>query len=390
MTTTLREVIAALEATYPPSRAEAWDAVGLVCGELSQPVRSALLAVDPVDTVVDEAIELGVDVLVVHHPLLLRGVHSVAAHTPKGRVLHRLIRAGIALYAAHTNADAARGGVNDALAELVGLTATRPLSPGDSEAQLTLACYVPEDHLEAVLDAAAAAGAGVIGDYRRCGWSSTGTGTYEAGPDTRPAIGRAGEHTSAPEVKLEMVLPTAAASGVLDAVRAAHPYEEPALHLLTHHRQDAQWGIGRVGELPEPLTLRDLAQRLADRLPRTAQGVRVSGPAEASVRTVALCSGAGDSLLAAARASGADVYLTADLRHHPASEARAAREDGLPYLIDLSHWASEWPWLPRCAKLFPSEVQVNISTRCTDPWTFQVNSAPLSPSGAEFTSGGST
>ncbi len=372
----LGEVLDVLDAAYPPAYAEPWDAVGLVCGDREQPVRRALLAVDPVDSVVDEAIEVGADLLWVHHPLLLRPVHSVSADSAKGRVLQRLIRAQIALVTAHTNADAAPGGSNDALADLIGLTHTRPLQPG-VEQRLSLVCYVPEAHLEQVLDAAAGAGAGTIGEYRRCGWSTTGTGTYEAGEQTQPMIGRPGERTATGEARLEMVLPAGRAEQVAQAVRAVHPYEEPALHLYGHHPAPAGWGIGRVGTLPEPLTLHQLAQHLAGQLPPTAQGVRVSGPADAQVTRVALCSGSGDSLFEAARASGAEVYITADLRHHPASEAREHRRDGLPYLVDLSHWASEWPLLTRAAQLLRPLLgadAVTVSSRCSDPWTFQIPS----------------
>ncbi len=264
---TVGAVIETLETAYPPGTAESWDRVGLVCGDPAEHVTTVLLAVDPVEEVVAEAERLGADLIVVHHPLLLRGVHSVATDTPKGRVVHRLIRSGIALYCAHTNADSARGGVNEALAELLGLADLTPLQPAES------------------------------------GDSST--------------------------------------------------------------------GIGRVGRLRVPATLQELAHRLAEVLPPTAHGVRVSGPLEAPVARVALCGGAGDSLFGEVRASGADVYVTADLRHHPASEARAHRVDGRPYLLDLSHWASEWPWLPRCADLLRATwpaLDVHVSRRCTDPW----------------------
>lgn len=374
---TVGDLVDVLDAAYPPSTAQSWDAVGLVCGDRSDPVGSVLLAVDPVTTVVDEAIERGVDLLVVHHPLLLRGVHSVAADTAKGRVLHRLIRSGIALYVAHTNADAAHQGVNEALADLIGLSDTAPLEPGRGPDGLTLVCYVPADALDRVIDAAAAAGAGVIGDYRRCGWSVTGHGTFEAGLTTNPTIGAAGDRSTVPEAKVEMVLPAVKAAAVTEAVRAVHPYEEPALHLLTRHRAEADTGIGRVGDLTDAITLHDLASRLADVLPPTAHGVRVSGPPQALVGRVALCGGAGDSLFGPVRAARADVYITADLRHHPASEAREHRPDGRPYLVDLSHWASEWPWLPRCAELLGTILEpaaITVSTRCTDPWTFRLPS----------------
>ncbi len=212
----LSDVIATIEGHYDPAWAEPWDAVGLVCGEPDQPVERVMLAVDPVATTVGEAIEWGADLLVTHHPLLLRPVSSVAATTPKGRLIHRLITAGVALYTAHTNADVADPGVSDALARAVGLTGRlRPLAPAADEP-------------------------------RR--------------------------------------------------------------------------GLGRVGSLDRPLSLREFAARAVAGLPATAAGIRVAGDPDRTIRSVAVSGGAGDSLLVAARAAAVDVFLTADLRHHPASE----------------------------------------------------------------------
>ncbi|WP_067832194.1 Nif3-like dinuclear metal center hexameric protein [Actinomadura kijaniata] len=262
----LSQVIAALEELYPPSWAESWDAVGLVCGDPDQAVQRVLFAVDPVAAVIDEALEWGADLLVTHHPLLLRPVNGVPATTPKGRTVHRLIRGGTALYTAHTNADVASPGVSDALARAVGLTgALHPLSPS---------------------------------------------------PD------------------------------------------------------DPGRGLGRVGTLPAPLTLREFTAKAAAGLPATAWGVRSAGDPDRTVRTVAVCGGSGDSLLAAARASGADVYLTADLRHHPASEF--LEQDG-PALLDAAHWATEWPWLADAERALRAAVpadtlQTRVSTLVTDAW----------------------
>ena len=270
---TVADVVAALEAAYPPELAESWDAVGLVCGDPAEPVRRALVCVDPVEATVDEAIETGAQLLVAHHPLLLRGVHGVPADTPKGRVVHRLIRAGIALYCAHTNADSADPGVSDALAEAIGLTVTGPLDP------------------------------------------------------KRP---------------------------------------DP----------DCRVGIGRIGELPEPEPFSAFVRRVADALPATAWGVRGAGDPDRTIRTVAVCGGAGDSLLDAAARAGVDAYVTADLRHHPAGE-HLARGDvpgrRVPALVDVAHWASEWPWCRQAASVVRAacggNVEVLVSTRRTDPWT---------------------
>lgn len=268
MTATVRDVVAALEAAYPPALAESWDAVGLICGDPAEPVRRVLVAVDPVTETVAEALERDAQVLVTHHPLMLRGVHGVPADDPKGGLVHRLVRAGVALFCAHTNADAADPGVSDALALALGLRVTGPLS-------------------------------------------------------TRPV-------------------------------------EQPLS--LT--------GLGRTCELPRPESLRAFTGRVRDALPETAWGVRAAGDPERSVRAVAVCGGAGDSLLGAASAAGVDVFVTADLRHHPASEHLAA---GGPALVDVAHWASEQPWCEQAAAVVSAAlggtVNVHVSYRRTDPWT---------------------
>jgi dinuclear metal center YbgI/SA1388 family protein len=275
---TLREVIAAIEEMHPLEWAQSWDAVGLVCGDPDAPVRTIHLAVDPTTEVVEQAIAAGADLLITHHPLLLRPVNSVGATTFKGGVVHRAIRAGLAIYVAHTNADAGAPGVSDALARVLDLDDLVPLEP----------------------------------------------------------------------------LP-------------GHP----------------ELGIGRVGTLKSPERLGDFAARVAEALPETEQGVRVAGDTDALVRRVAVCGGSGDSLFDEVRASGADVYVTADLRHHPASELRerAEFEDGRPYLVDVAHWASEWPWLAGCADRLVvalaeqgRTVDAHVSTTRSDPWTLRVPS----------------
>jgi len=278
----LRDTIQILDELYPPGSAEGWDAVGLVAGDPAQEVRRVLFAVDPVAGVVAEAEQWGADLLVTHHPLLLRAVHSVAATTFKGSLVHRLVRSGIALHVAHTNADSAHGGVAEALAVAIGVRDLRPLVPAD------------------------------------------------------PAV--------------------VGADGT---------------------------GLGRVGSLDAPVSLRDFARRVAGALPATAHGVRVAGDLDATVRTVAVVGGAGDSVLDEVRGADVDVYVTADLRHHPASEARerAEFEGRGPALVDVSHFASEWPWLARAAQALRSAaarrgatVETHVSTLCTDPWSARFDS----------------
>ncbi|MFI9817285.1 Nif3-like dinuclear metal center hexameric protein [Saccharothrix variisporea] len=368
--TTLGDVLAALERAYPPATAESWDAVGLVCGDRSEPVSRVLFCVDADKSTVDEAVEVGAQLLVAHHPLLLRGVTGVPADDPKGALVHRLIRSGVALYTAHTNADAANPGVSDALAQAIGLQVTGPLTPNPGRELDVLTTYVPVPDAGKVLDALHAAGAGAIGDYRDTAWTVDGTGQFRPVEGANPAIGSVGELERVPETRIELVLDRRLRADVVKALRAAHPYEEVAFNLNEVPALPSDTGIGRIGVLPEPEPLRVFAQRVADALPPTEWGVRAAGDPERPIRTVAVCGGAGDSYLSAATRAGVDAYVTSDLRHHPAGEHVAG---GGPALVDVAHWAGEWPWCGQAAGVvraaFGGTVDVLVSTRRTDPWT---------------------
>lgn len=377
-TPTLGAVVALLQRRYDPRTAERWDRVGLVCGDPDEPVEQVLFAVDPVDVVVTEAITDGAGLLVTHHPLFLSAVHGVAADTAKGRIVHRLVRAGIGLLTAHTNADNARPGVSDAIAAALGLSDARPLEPLDAEPEPLdkHVVFVPVDATEALIDALAGAGAGEIGDYDRAAFSAPGTGTFRPLAGAHPSIGRVGRVERVAESMLQMVAPRRRRAQVVAALRAAHPYEEPAFDVIELAPVPSGLGAGRVGELAEPMTLRAFGELVSRTLPRTAHGVRVAGDPDSVVHRVALCGGAGDSLLGAAAGSGADVYLTSDLRHHRASEHLEA---GGCALVDVAHWAAEWMWLAPAARLLEQDaaaaglvLTTTVSTTVTDPWTFHV------------------
>lgn len=392
---TLADVIALLERRYPPEHAEAWDAVGTVCGDPAQPVAKVAFAIDATRAVVDEALSWGADLLVTHHPLFLRPVHSVAATTFKGDVVHRLIRGGCGLHAVHTNADAAREGVPQALAEAIGLVDTSPLVPLPAEPLDKHVVFVPQADAEALVDALADAGAGDLGHYSRCAWTTTGTGTFIPGEHADPAIGDLGAVSRVTEARVEMVAPRHRRDAVVSAMRQAHPYEEPAFDVLELASSPGGIGHGRVGRLPAPMALRAFAERVAQVLPPTAQGVRVAGDVDGLVTRVAVVAGSGDSFFDAVRAAGVDAYVTGDLRHHPALEARerarfeaardgSAPDDGRPFLVDVAHTAGEWPWLARVAALLAEDclaqhgttVETRVSTLSTDPWTTRIPSDP--------------
>lgn len=272
--TTLADLRAVAEEFWPAATAESWDRVGLVSGSADAPLRRVLLAVDAVAATVDEAIERRADALLTHHPLLLRGIHTVAEDTAKGALLARLIRGGCALLAAHTNADQPEGGVSAVIAERLGLIGAEAIVPAD-------------------------------------------------GP-------RPGE----------------------------------------------VFGIGRVGDLAAPVPLREFAERVAEILPATASGVRVAGDPDRLVGRIALLGGAGDSLLDHPAVRSADVYLTSDLRHHPAQESlEQSLASGGPALVDVAHWASESLWLAGAAERLSERlpgVEFRVSRLRTDPWTFAV------------------
>jgi dinuclear metal center YbgI/SA1388 family protein len=362
---TLQEVVEACDQLYPPALAEPWDAVGLVCGDPSATVRRVLLAVDPTPEVAAEAVAGGHDLLLTHHPLLLGGVTSVAASTPKGRVLHDLVRAGCGLLVAHTNADRAREGVSDALADLFGLRETEPLVR-EPEPVEKLVVFVPVEDADRLRTAIAEAGAGEIGQYDSCSWSTEGEGRFRPLPGASPAVGEVGRLEKVPEVRVETVVPRACREQVLQALRDAHPYETPAYDVVPLADLPGDTGLGRVGDLPEPMTFGELVERAAAVLPPTAWGVRGAGDPSLVVRRLAVCGGSGDSAIGAAAASGAQAFLTADLKHHRTSE----RPPGLA-LVDAAHWATEQPWLTTAARALARVVEVEtcVSALRTDPWT---------------------
>lgn len=379
----LRDVTGLLDEMYPQAWAADWDAVGLVCGDPDQEVRRVMFAVDPVPAVVEEALAWGADLIVVHHPLLLTPVSSVAADSPKGRTLHRLVREGCALFTAHTNADAPGDGVNESLALALGIVDPAVIAPegdGDASARVDkIVTFAPHEDAGRIRDAMTAAGAGRIGDYDSCTFTVAGEGRFRPLDGATPAVGRVGEVEVVAESRIEAVVPRDRRDAVVAALRAVHPYEEPAydvLELVTPPQGRPARGHGRIGRLAEPTTLRGFAEQVRRALPESPHGVRVAGDPDRPVETVAVTSGAGDFLLDTVLGTGADVYLTSDLRHHRAGEFL---EHGGPSLVDVAHWSAEWTWLPVVERKLLERlaergdtVDTHVSTTCTDPWTFRL------------------
>ncbi|BBZ29203.1 GTP cyclohydrolase 1 type 2 [Mycolicibacterium madagascariense] len=371
MSARLSDVIGVLEAAYPPHLAADWDSVGLVCGDASESVDSVTIVVDATAATVAETPERGL--LLSHHPLLLRGVDSVAAHTAKGAIVHGLIRRGSALFTAHTNADSAAPGVSDALAEALGLVVEGVLSPADAGEHLDKwAVFVPPEYAKPVREAMFDAGAGHIGDYAHCSWSVAGSGQFLPLDGASPAIGTVGSVEHVAEDRIEMVAPAGRRGAVLAALRAAHPYEEPAFDVLALAPLPSDVGIGRICALPARETLSQFVSRVSRGLPATSWGVRAAGDPDAVIGRVAVCGGAGDSLLHTVASAGVDAYVTADLRHHPADEHLRVSDVAL---VDVAHWASEYPWCHQAGALlsaqFGDALDVRVSQIRTDPWNLE-------------------
>jgi dinuclear metal center YbgI/SA1388 family protein len=375
---TVGDCIAALDAAYDPSWAEEWDAVGLTAGAPSDEVSRVHFAVDPTEEVAREAVAAGAQLLVTHHPLFLRGVHGIAETSPAGRVVTTLVRGGCALFTAHTNADVARPGVSDALADVLGLAETLPVRPLNSPGELLdkLVVFVPTGDRAALLDALAAAGAGQIGDYDRCAWWAPGTGTFRPLGGASPAIGAVGTVEQVAEDRLEMVYARHRRAAVVAALRATHPYEEPAFDLVelapTPIPGPDAGGLGRVGDLAVAVRLDAFVARVNAALPKTAWGVRSTGDPGQLISRVAVCGGAGGELAGPAAALGAQVLVTSDARHHYTLDGVAAY--GIA-IVDAAHWATEHPWLHSAAAILsaglPATVEsltTHVSDLVTDPW----------------------
>lgn len=334
----VRDLASALERWAPPGSALSYDNVGLQVGDPDREVQNALVALDLTPAVVDEAEALGADLIITHHPLIFKPLKRLVPTDLVSGLALRLARAGIAYYAIHTNLDAAPGGVSFALADQLGLEDLRFLDPMQ-ESLRKLVTFVPESHAEAVHLAMAASGAGRIGDYEACAFSSRGTGFFRPGADSDPHTGTPGELSSAEEVRLEVEVAQWDVGRVVRALKSAHPYEEVAYDVYPVEQPASRVGLGAVGVLPETEPLADFLARVADRLGSGA--LRYAGDDEARIETVAVCGGSGSSLIPQALAAEADAFVTADVTYHTYFQPLAP--DGTPRLalVDAGHYETE-------------------------------------------------
>lgn len=356
MAITVREVLRYLHEIAPTDWAFPNDPVGLQIGDPSQRVERILVALDPDPRTVTNARYRDCQLLITHHPLIFRPISHVRFDDPVGMAVQALCEAKIALIAVHTNWDVAPGGINDTLAELVGLQEVRPFGKGPSRQHYKLVVFTPTEHTDAVIDAMADAGAGIIGLYRRCAFYAPGTGTYEPMEGANPYQGQVGKREHAEEQRIEMLVPSERLEAVIQAMLRVHPYEEVAYDIYPLQVRGEHM-LGRIGALPKPMLASELRDYLAERLGNPH--VRVYGKPNKLVRVLAVVGGAGSEYLADAQRALADALLTGEARHHHTWEAWTRDV----VLFEGGHAETETPGVIRLAErlrtlLAPHNVEV--------------------------------
>ncbi|WP_114570398.1 Nif3-like dinuclear metal center hexameric protein [Exiguobacterium flavidum] len=316
-----QRVIELFESFAPKRLALEGDPVGLQIGSLNKEVKRIMITLDVLETVVDEAIEKEIDLIIAHHPPIFSRLGHVTDTTASGRIVMKCIKHDIAVYAAHTNLDVCEGGVNDLMAEALGLHEVKVLTPTFKNTLYKLIVFVPATHAEQVAEALGRAGAGSIGDYSECQFHTSGIGQFRPGTGTSPAIGTIGELERVDEVRIETIVTELEKASVIRAMKKAHPYEEVAYDLFEEKLQAPALGLGRVGKLREPMQMRAFADYVKTTF--GVEGVRFVGNPDELVEKVAVLGGDGNKYINAAKFAGADVLVTGDLYFHVAHDAMA-------------------------------------------------------------------
>lgn len=330
---TVKDIAAIVEQLAPLGFQESYDNSGLSVGSPSMEVSGVLICFDVTEAIVDEAIELGANLIISHHPVIFSGLKSITGRSATERIVLKAIQNGIALYAAHTNLDSVPSGINDTLCDVLNLKNRKVLSPIKGQL-VKLVTFVPNEMADRVREAMFLAGAGGIGRYDCCSFSSNGDGSFRALDGANPFVGEVGSVHVEPETRVEVVCPRINLSSVLRALVAAHPYEEVAYDIIPLDNEYEKVGIGMVGELEQPLAASDFLNMVKERL--GAEVLRFSKPCKPTVKSVAVCGGSGSSLIGQAIAKGADAFVTADVKYHSFLDY----QDKL-LMVDAGHFETE-------------------------------------------------
>ena len=329
----LNQLLQHIETIAPPSFQESYDNAGLLVGDKNQSITAALLTIDITEAVVEEAISKKCGLIICHHPIIFKGIKRITGSNEVERCLIKAIKNDLAIYAAHTNLDSITGGVNSKICEKIGLVNCRILSPAKN-LLVKLVTYVPNDHLETVRTAIFAAGAGEIGNYDQCSYSSAGAGTFRGNDNSVPFVGNAGQLHTEPEIRLEIIVPRHLAERAVAALKEAHPYEEVAFDLLPLENGYSTVGMGMIGQLPVPadetLVLESIKAIFECKM------IKHTALLNKKIKKIAVCGGSGSFLISKAIAEGADLFISADFKYHDFFEA-----DMAIVLADIGHYESE-------------------------------------------------
>jgi dinuclear metal center YbgI/SA1388 family protein len=329
----LKDLCSYLDSAVPLSFQEGYDNSGLQVGSPEREISSAIIALDVTEEVINEAVAHKCDVLVSHHPLIFHPIKSLTGKSFTERILYKAVKNDIAVYSAHTNLDVLSNGVSSKMAEKIGLEEISVLLPSENKL-LKLVTYIPESHLEVVRNALFEAGAGVIGNYDQCGFTASGTGSFRGNEITNPFRGEKGKIHFEKEIRFETILFSHLKDKAIKVLLEAHPYEEVAYDLYSLENKNAGTGLGCIGKFHNPVSENDFLKMVTSIF--EAKGVRCSKPTGKPVRKVALCGGSGASLLNLAIASGADAFLTADIKYHDFFNA-----ENKILLVDAGHFETE-------------------------------------------------
>lgn len=331
----VQKIIEIIDQLAPPKLATEWDNVGLLVGDYSAEVKKVMVSLDVTEAVLDQAIDQEVDLIISHHPLIFKELKTIRTDQTVGRLVIKAIRQGINIFAAHTNLDIAKGGVNDLLAEKLGLTSLEPLKITSNDQLFKLVVYIPAGHEEELRQALSERGAGWIGNYSHCTFQTTGTGTFKPHLGTAPYIGRQDSLEKVKEVRLETIVPASRLGKVIEGMLKEHPYEEVAYDLYPLINRGEEFGLGRIGYLPETVTYQEYLSQIKQVL--NLHYLRYVGDLQRQIRKVAICGGSGSSYISTAAAKGADLYITGDVDFHSAQLAESVDLA----LIDAGHYWTE-------------------------------------------------
>jgi dinuclear metal center YbgI/SA1388 family protein len=366
----IKDIAAAIEKIAALKLAQDWDNVGLLIGDAQRNVKNILLTIDVTDDVVTEAKRLKTDLIISYHPVIWDGLKQITPDGPAGAV-YNLIKAEIAVFSIHTALDVAIGGVNDGLAEIVGICDAEPIgdyvdsSVGDN---YKLVVFVPIESAAKISNAVFAAGAGAIGNYRNCSFGAEGTGTFLPLKGAKPAVGKKGKPVKVPEIRFETIVPAEKLADCIAAMKKAHPYDTPAFDVFRLYDTQSKFGLGRIGKLAQPVRIKQIIGRIKKYT--GAKAVGIVGDEKRLVKTAAVCAGSCGKIINIVIAAKTDCYVTGELKHH---QALAAQEAGLT-CICLSHTVSERFILKKFSKQLQKQIKqvtIKISKKDADPFKWK-------------------